>query len=354
MLMTYKTKNWILLSTTIFVATLIMLLGFGSVQGLTTTTTADDTQVTVSTPSQGNNGVAKTTPSTQTVGASLVPFFTLADGSFEQAGVGLRNVGSGTISVHFPSTTATLKKAFLYWTMLDDGTDAAPATATLDKIYLNGELITGKLIASSFSPCWASGHIYVYRADVTSDMLRRGGPVGDQYISVRSSIETAKSPWEGVATQQAESAHLILLYQDSAVPTTSDVTIYEASGLPGAITFVGGTASFTAAFAAAHGAGTDASVGYALADGQSFGVPQPNSKSFTWTSNPSGATTVLNAGEVYGKDPSITSKASYRGSLSDTEQYAVTANTVGGDVSGTLTWDFDGDCLSTVYAVVQG
>jgi hypothetical protein len=104
-----------------------------------------------------------------------------------------------------------------------------------------------------------------------------------------------------------------------------------------------------------HNVGGDiARVGYAQADGQSFGNSQPNSKSFASTSSSSAATTTLNAEEMYGKDPSLTSKAAFQGSLSDTEEYYVTSTTTGGDTSDVLTWNFGADCLITVYAAVTG
>jgi len=346
-------KNWKVLSAVIFL-TSVIVVGSGYFQGVIAQT---DTSTASQQTSPGNDGTVGTSqnPSAQIAGgdAALRQSFSFSHSTFVQAGVGLRNVGSGTISVHIP-TGAVLTKALLYWTFLDSGTATAPATSNLATAYFNGEKITGSRIATGASPCWSDPNIYVYRADVTSTLVRRGGPISDQYVSVTSAIVNATSPWPSFAPiQQAESAHLIVVYKDPSEPTSSTTRIFDATGSPGTITF-SGTTTFTAPFAAAHVGGDIARVGYALADGQSVGNPQPNSKSFAWTSSPSAATTTLNAGEMYGKDPSITSKAAFQGSLSDTEEYDVTSNTSGGDTSGVLTWNFGVDCLTTVYAAVTG
>jgi hypothetical protein len=264
---------------------------------------------------------------------NLEPFANFTKASFVQAGIGLRNVGSGHISLDIPAN-AVILKAYLYWAHL-----GLPS----NKIYLDGEQITGDLIASDRDPCWAQGKIFVHSADVTSTLLRRGGPVGDQYISVESGDVTSKSPWDSTPSRPvAESAHLLIVYRDSV--SSGNVIIYQANGSP--ITFLGGTTSFTANFLP-H-ASNQAFVGYALADGQIFGSPQ--SKSFGWSTNTS---TTLANGQIYGRDPSITSKASVRGSLSDTQAYDVSDITPSGTTSAHLRWNFSGDCVTIVYAVVQ-
>jgi hypothetical protein len=306
---------------------------------------------------EGGTGVAGPQASATSGVADLKKWKEFTDARFIMAGVGLRNVGSGEILIHKP-TGATVVKAYLYWANIDTGTATTPTTPTLKNIYFNGEKVTGTLIGSDTSPCWGTNMIYIFRADVTGNLARRGGYVDSQYVSIESKRVDAKSPWEpsGIVLPAAESAHLIIVYKDPTVaPTGSDVVIYDAQGLPGLFTFVGGIATFTAPFVAAHGVGSEASVGYALVDGQTFGNLQPNAKEFKWTANPSATTTSMNKGEIYGRDPSITSKASLHGSLSDTEQYNVAAVTLAGDVSGTLSWNFGGfDCLTTVAVAVQG
>jgi len=57
--------------------------------------------------------------------------------------------------------------------------------------------------------------------------------------------------------------------------------------------------------------------------------------------------------EIYVLHYFITSKASVRGSLSDTQAYDVSGNIPSSTSSAHLGWNFDSDCLTIVYAVVQ-
>lgn len=95
--------------------------------------------------------------------------------SFVQAGIGLRNVGSGTISIHTPYK-ASILKAYLYWTVID--------TKPSNEIFLNGQKIFGELIAADKS-CWNPlDKIFIFRSDVTENLLARSGLIDDQYISI--------------------------------------------------------------------------------------------------------------------------------------------------------------------------
>lgn len=323
---------------------------FADAEDLLNLGTANLADKSANTPDPNQSGFGTPAKSqTSAASLSLVQSLRFTNAGFVQAGIGLRNVGSGTISIHTPIPVINVARAILYWTTMDAGTAKTPATAGQDVIYLNGERIVGTLIGSTASPCWGSPNIYVYRADVTGDIARRGGAVGDQFVSVQSAIVTSMSPWTAVATQQAESAHLIIVYRDSTTVGTY-TQIFDAAGFPGSFGILG-TTSFTAPFAVAHTAGKPVSIGYALADGQLFGVPQPNSKSFTWTSGVT--TTTLATGEIYGRDPSLTSFSSIKGSLSDTPEYDVTANTPAGALSGTFTWNTANDCLTAVAVAVQ-
>src|SRR5215831_865253 len=164
-------KNWKVISAAVFL-TALLVVGSGAFQGVIAQTSSATT---------GNDGtIGSSKVSTQGPGpnATLKSSFIIAKSNFVQAGIGLRNVGSGTISVHVP-TGAAVVKALLYWTMMDNGTFTAPSTGGLNSVYFDGVLTTGARIASDISPCWGSPNIYVYRADVTSTLLARGGPTGD-------------------------------------------------------------------------------------------------------------------------------------------------------------------------------
>jgi len=322
-----KKKYYILLAKNTIVSALLILSLIVVVQ--TQTVNAQNAGSKSNVP----GAVQPSTASSVQKPPNLEPFANFTKASFVQAGIGLRNVGSGHISVHVPAD-AYILKAYLYWADL-----GMPS----NKIHLDGEQITGDLIAFDQDPCWGQGKIYVQSADVTNTLQRRGGPIGDQYISVESGDVTSKSPWDSTPSRPlTESAHLLVIYRDRT--TSGNVIIYQANGPP--ITFLGGMTSFTANFSP-H-TSNQAFVGYALADGQIFGAPQ--SKGFVWSTN---TFTTLANGQIYGRDPSITSKASVRGSLSDTQAYDVSANTPSGTTSAHLRWNFSNDCLTIIYAVVQ-
>jgi hypothetical protein len=88
-------------------------------------------------------------------------------GDYVAAGVGMRNIGSGTINISLPAGS-TIAKAFLYWAIIREPGPPAPDTGTF-----NGQLITGTLVGTSGDPCWPEPDILdgnfidAYVADVT-------------------------------------------------------------------------------------------------------------------------------------------------------------------------------------------
>ncbi|MCZ7556553.1 MAG: T9SS type A sorting domain-containing protein [Bacteroidia bacterium] len=110
-------------------------------------------------------GVAPTNgPSTNgliTLTTNLAPLIsTTLQGDYVAAGVGMRNIGSGTINLSIP-TGGVLHKAYLFWAIIYDDTQP-PNTGTL-----NGNPISGILKGTSGSPCWGGEGINFYLADVT-------------------------------------------------------------------------------------------------------------------------------------------------------------------------------------------
>jgi hypothetical protein len=85
------------------------------------------------------------------------------EGDVISAGVGLRGVGTGSISLPDLPPGANVVKAYLLWATI--GNDLYP------ELTLNNTPISGSLIGVSANTCWESPHFlqnYVYRADVTS------------------------------------------------------------------------------------------------------------------------------------------------------------------------------------------
>ncbi len=299
-------------------------------------------------------GTVGSAPSAQVSSPSILKrFVSFPNAEFVQAGIGLRDVGSGTISVHAPTgagVSAGLVAAYLYWSVIDTGTSTKPTHSQISTISFNGQVINGTRVGTDISPCWATpSNIYIYRAVVTGILGTRGGQLDDQYVSIVSAQTGGASPFDVPAVvPMAESAHLIVVYRSSS--TTSTVQIFDGAGATSGLTFSGGVVATTVPLPA-YVAGKQAAVGYALADGQHNSLFP---KSAAWNT-PTITSTTLLSGEAFGNDPSITSKASLRGSLSDTPQFDLSSHGLisVGDTSGTLTWNFNSDCLTTVAVTTE-
>ena len=365
-LMTMKkdiVKDWKVLSAAFFLTALLVVgpAGFQSLlpsieQAIAQEPT--DEQVVPTSTTQPIPGTSNSAPSTQVsvLQPNLKLFKTFTNAEFVQAGVGLRDVGSGTISVHTPTginSAATLTAAYLYWAILDTGTSLKPTHSQIATISFNGQMLNGTRIGTDVSPCWGTNNIYIYRAIVTSNLNVRGGQLDDQYVSVTSNQQGGASPWDvlPVAIPAAESAHLVVVYHNAA--TTSTVQIFDPLGAISGLTDTIGTVNSFTVPLPAYVAGKQAAVGYAVADGQHFSGT-PLTKSVTW-STPTKAATTLLSGEAFGNDPALATKASLRGSLSDTPQFDISGHGLisAGDTSGTLALNFAGDCLTTVEITVE-
>jgi len=254
------------------------------------------------------------------------------------AGVGVRNTGRGTISLTVPKGTS-LAAAYLYWVILANTT----AGSNDNKLVLNGIITTGSLIGTGPTPCWLPPIGRTYRADVAGLLGKTEGRYGISYgleVGGMASYYTDGSdPWTTgliAYVPAAESAHLVLIYSDSTMTTNSVITIYN-----GYYEQSGGVATFAYAWPArTTGA---AMFSHLTSDGQVL-TPSVFTKSLNLTV---GATNrILDQGTfLNGKDPSITSKATYKGSLSDTNTYVVTSQIPIGGSASTLTYNIASDCI---------
>jgi hypothetical protein len=108
------------------------------------------------------------TPSRADGNRTLAPsaLFTIA-GDVTAAGVGLRGVGTGDITISEIPPGSTVFRAYLYWATL--GTANTYTSPTL-----NGSPVNGNLIGTSGDTCWGTQHNFVYRADVTHLVFGNG------------------------------------------------------------------------------------------------------------------------------------------------------------------------------------
>jgi len=257
--------------------------------------------------------------------------------NYVATGMGVRNTGRGTISLVLPKGT-TLTNAFLYWTIFDNTTP----NANDNKIVVNGILVTGTLIGTGPSTNWAPPRGYAYRAYVTDALSQTEGRYGISYGleigGMSSKVVNGTSPWVNDAAPEAESVHLIMVYSDPSL-SSSTVQIYN-----GYSAIAGGSGAFNYAWPARTGGTTRFT--HLMIDNQIKGIT-PYSKSVAFTFGPT-TTTIDDKDALNGKDPSITSKATYQGSLSDTNTYDVGSLVANAGGASTITWNLSNDYIAVV------
>lgn len=245
---------------------------------------------------------------------------TYSNANYVTAGIGTRNNDRGTVSLRVPAG-APFVDAWVYWQILDSATpNAQDAYVTV-----NGVRVKGSLIGSGPSPCW-SGTGFAYRANIKTILANTyisGGAYGITVSGLNGGTYGGASPWTIFSLPSAENANVVIIYGNTG-STVSILDGYaEVSGGSIATSVPAGTTMFSSL----------------ISDGQVFGVP-PYSKSVTYFDG--SATTLLQQTTVFGKDPSITSRATYQGSLSDTDTY-VLPSVAGAGAS--LTWALSSDCV---------
>lgn len=248
-------------------------------------------------------------------------------GGYTAAGIGMRNLGYGTISITGVPAGAAVKSATLVWDVLADQTDPTFANGTLD-----GSPINGTEWASGASPCWPVGSNFSYEADVTSLVKGNGSYSLAGFATGESD---GADPWNvGSTPPLLEGASLIVVYQLASMPQVS-IQIAEGatetdSGNPATATLDG----FTVAAPAA------AKTTYIVADGQAPG----NTASYN-------GTTLTGVG-FPGGDPQAAPTYSL-GNLWDTVTTDVSSLTSPGATSASLSVTGNDDCLVWVGQVLS-
>jgi hypothetical protein len=159
-------------------------------------------------------------------------------GDFAAAGVGLRNLGRGSIPLTLP-VGARLVQAFLYWSIIDR---SPPAPA----VRINGTSVDGTLVAQAGSPCWPnldSAEAYppevfnwIFRADVTTLVSADVNLVSGVPTGLVDGHDPDTNP---DAFPLAEGASLVAVYEDTTQPERS-IVLYD-----GGETFFGGAVEAT-------------------------------------------------------------------------------------------------------------
>lgn len=139
-------------------------------------------------------------------------------GDYVAAGVGMRNLGSGQIVIDLPPGS-TIVRAWLYWSIIRQ-TVAGPAPATAK---LNGQDITGTLIATTGSPGWpdiaqaeaGTTLADVFRADVTGMAV----PGANSLSNFPSGLTDGTAPQDAPsAFPLLNGASLVVVFSNPAFP----------------------------------------------------------------------------------------------------------------------------------------
>jgi lysophospholipase L1-like esterase len=249
-------------------------------------------------------------------------------GGYTAAGIGMRNLGYGTISITGVPSGATVKSATLLWDILAVSADPTFAQGTFD-----GTAITGTAWASGASPCWPNtSSNFSYEADVTSLVTGNGAY---NLAAFATGESDGADPWNvGSTPPNLEGASLVVVYQLASMPL---VTVQIDEGASETDSGNSATATLSGFVA---GSSPSVTTTYIVADGQ-YG---DSAATFDGSTLP-GVT-------FPGADPQAVPNYSL-GNLWDTTNADVSSLVSPGDTSAALTVTGYDDCLVWVGQVLS-
>jgi hypothetical protein len=171
---------------------------------------------------------AKDLPFDTAIPAPINSRVTYTSSQYGSGGVGLRNRGTGGISVS--GVITPVKAAYLYWAVITTGTatkpdiqlkiqrlsppPASPVTA-----------ITGTLLGTGPTPCWGGNTISVFRGTVPTSLATGNGAYEVTLLPGAGGTTAGADPWVSAVLPLFEGASLVIVGTGSAT-----VSIYD-SGL---------------------------------------------------------------------------------------------------------------------------
>lgn len=242
------------------------------------------------------------------VADSLSPFQIIQlKGDYATAGVGLRGQTAGQITLSGIPSGASVEKAYLYWSFLDDGVLPSEKNLTF-----NGTAIIGTGIGSGGDTCWGKQNSRAFRAEVTSLVAGNG--------------TYALSDVASDGTLLAQGASLVVLYKD-ATGAERTIVVKDGNGVINSSNF--NLATTLNGFIAN---GISAKTTFIVGDGQFFS----DTLSFT------GGRGTFTANDTFdGSD----------GELWDTDTHDVSSFVAQGDTSVSIAMPLVNDCLNWVAQV---
>ena len=235
------------------------------------------------------------------------------------AGTALRNTGSGVITVSY---TGSVIAAYLIWGIIN------PTSTGLDVASINGHAITGTLQSDDLSPCWGSGNMWIFAADVTPYVTNGANSV----TGFASGATDGADPWSEYVAPLDDGASLVVVTTGAV---SNNIYLYTGAytepyaGNPLTSTFNHGVAD-----------ATTATTTFFVLDGQ---LPANYAQY-------NGVTIDSNA--FPGSDPRTSSALWSYGNLSDTRTYSV-PETLGATSDSASIGAAGGDCLTWAAQVIQ-
>ena len=140
-------------------------------------------------------------------------------GGYRASGVGMRNLGYGSLQAPDLPPKSTVYKAYLIWSII--GPNSTPAS-TFAKGKFNGHSITGALVGRDIAPGDVVGYIYTYRADVKAYLNSSGG--GSYALTGFASGKTDGSdPWLDFPYTMplSDGVSLVDIFSNASYPNTT-------------------------------------------------------------------------------------------------------------------------------------
>ena len=185
------------------------VLGSAGVYAQRAATVGDARWGTIASPVGTEIGMGEMAAAALTVGA----FANYTDAQYSSGGVGLRNLGTGTL--HVSGVIKPVKAAYLYWAVITTG--AAPAADKAVKLTQtfpagHSETVAGTLLGTGASPCWPGNTISVFRAAVPVGDVSGNGSYEVAFTEAGASGSTAgQDPWTAATLPLLEGASLVVV-----------------------------------------------------------------------------------------------------------------------------------------------
>ena len=256
---------------------------------------------------------------------SVSNYNTFTETDFVSAGVGgLRDVGTGTITLPSSFTYSSVTQAYLYW----HGVSNAPSGAG-QNIVVNSTPVTGVKLGVSSDNCWAHSNSQAYRADITS-LLR--------------SSSTRQFKLSDFDDLNPNGASIIVFYNDGNNANNRDVVLFEGndsnqnfSGFPGDPDAPADPAGWDVSLSGIKYTSGTVNIQMHVGDGQPF---------------PDGAL-IVNGSVIAEAGAVFDGNTVPGGQLWDIRSFNVTSLLSPGPNTLHLTSEINSDCLSLILAVID-